>query len=210
MPRSGLRRPKIQNLYLGNSDQGGHRSSCLMLATTKEKSSRPSSSMESSAAWSWHRGDTQKWQTSYGCGRILWSFNWTSRTWTWDTHVAMWTFIFDFSWPSPSSIAAARMRLGDKSYRAWEKKSRLSYPSANPQFPSKGWCSLPSFILLILYGQAFHWLCVPSKLVESASCLPRWCNSGALRMTRTLSKISKRFFWPKMTQRVTSYVRSCE
>jgi hypothetical protein len=53
MPRSGLGRPKIQNLYLGNSDQVGHCSSCLMLATAKEKSSQPSSSMESSAA-SWH------------------------------------------------------------------------------------------------------------------------------------------------------------
>jgi hypothetical protein len=40
----------------------------------------------------------------------------------------MWTFIFDFSWPSPSSIAAARMRLGDKSYRAWEKQNQ-DYPT---------------------------------------------------------------------------------
>lgn len=59
-------------------------------------------------------------------------------------------------------------------------------------------------------GQAFDRLCLPPSFIESIllSCHDD-ITAGHLGITRTIDKIRKRFFWPKMIPQIIHYIRSC-
>ncbi|KAI9549855.1 pol polyprotein [Daphnia sinensis] len=66
------------------------------------------------------------------------------------------------------------------------------------------------FHRVVKHGQVFHRLCIPQVLIEQVllACHDD-ITAGHLGISRTLDKIHKRYFWPKMTQHITNYVRSC-
>lgn len=62
----------------------------------------------------------------------------------------------------------------------------------------------------IQHGRAHYRLCLPSTFVDTVlfACHDD-VTAGHLGTTRTIDKIRKRYFWPKMFSKITSYVRSC-
>ncbi len=66
------------------------------------------------------------------------------------------------------------------------------------------------FRRVIWEGREYFRLCVPEGLIKEIllACHDD-VTAGHLGITRTLDKIRKRFFWPRFTQKVILYVRSC-
>ena len=66
------------------------------------------------------------------------------------------------------------------------------------------------FHRVILNGTAFFQLCVPRPYVEQVllACHDD-VTAGHLGVTRTLDKIRKRYFWPRMVRQIIRYVRTC-
>jgi hypothetical protein len=64
---------------------------------------------------------------------------------------------------------------------------------------------------IIRNGRAYLRLCLPPTLQKQVllACHDD-VTAGHLGVTRTLAKINQRFYWPKMIQSVSQYVRSCE
>lgn len=63
---------------------------------------------------------------------------------------------------------------------------------------------------VIKNGRAYYRLCLIPSLVEPVLLA---CNddvtAGHLGVTRTLDKIQKRYFWPKMSRKIFHYVQTC-
>ncbi len=64
---------------------------------------------------------------------------------------------------------------------------------------------------IIRNGRAYLRLCLPPTLQKQVllACHDD-VTAGHLGVTRTQAKINQRFYWPKMIQSVSQYVRSCE
>lgn len=64
---------------------------------------------------------------------------------------------------------------------------------------------------IVRQGHVYHRLCLPPSLVIQVllACHDD-VTAGHLGVTRTLHKIHKRFYWPKMSQQVSQYVKSCQ
>lgn len=210
MSRSSLGSSKVKNLYLGSQDQGDHRSSRAMSAAAEKESGRPTSPLKSPASGPRHRSSASKWPSFIPMR----------------THYLV--ILLDPQEPEPgipmllcdpSSLTfpdSSDIPLLQQECIWWQhiihglkrKDPEYSIRRLNRIFLIKNNVLYHRFIR---HGQAFHQLCVPSKLVDQVllACHDD-VTAGHLGRTRTLSKINKRFFWPKMTQQVTSYVRSCE
>ena len=66
------------------------------------------------------------------------------------------------------------------------------------------------FQRIVKFGHVNYRLCIPKVLIEQVilACHDD-ITAGHLGISRTLDKIHQRFFWPKITQCVINYIRSC-
>lgn len=64
---------------------------------------------------------------------------------------------------------------------------------------------------IILRGKSFYRLCLPPERVEQVltACHDE-ASAGHLGVDRTLDKIGRRFFWPKMRQQILNHIRTCD
>ena len=99
---------------------------------------------------------------------------------------------------------------------AWCKPIILGLQETNPD---KKTCRMTNHFVLrdgvlfhriVKFGHVNYRLCIPKVLIEQVllACHDD-ITAGHLGISRTLDKIHKRFFWPKMTQCVINYIRSC-
>ena len=67
------------------------------------------------------------------------------------------------------------------------------------------------FHQFVEHGRAFHRLCLPPSFIDQVllACHDD-LTAGHLGVTRTIDKIRKRYYWPKMKQRIIQFVQSCE